>query len=151
METMRLFLAALLFVGVATAAHAETLRAASPHDFETTVARLEAAVAANGLFLVATASASRAAAGQGIAIPGNAVLLVFNNAFARRMLAASVEAGIEAPLRIYVTQRADGRIAVAWPRPASVFAPYKSAALDAMAAELDALFERIVADAVGMK
>jgi len=118
METMRLFLAALLFVGVATAAHAETLRAA---------------------------------AGQGIAIPGNAVLLVFNNAFARRMLAASVEAGIEAPLRIYVTQRADGRIAVAWPRPASVFAPYKSAALDAMAAELDALFERIVADAVGMK
>ena len=29
------------------------------------------------------------------------------------------------------------RAAVAWPRPASVFAPYKSAALDAMAAELD--------------
>jgi uncharacterized protein (DUF302 family) len=148
---MRLFLAALLFVGVTAAAHAETLRATSPHDFETTVARLEAAVASNALFLVATASASRAAAGQGIAIPGNAVLLVFNNAFARRMLAASIEAGIEAPLRIYVTQNADARVAVDWPRPTSVFAPYKNAALDAMAGELDTIFARLVAEAVGTK
>jgi len=148
---MRLPLVALLCVGFSVAAHAETVRAASPHDFETTVARLEAAVADNGLFLVATASASRAAAGQGIAIPGNAVLLVFNNAFARRMLAANVEAGIEAPLRIYVTQGADARVAVSWPRPTSVFAPYKNAALEAMAVELDALFARIVADAVGTK
>jgi uncharacterized protein (DUF302 family) len=151
MGTRRLFLAALLGVSFAVAARAETVRVASPYDFETTVARLEAAVADSGLFLVATASASRAAAGQGIAIPGNAVLLVFNNAFARRMLAASVEAGIEAPLRIYVTQSADARVAVSWRLPASVFAPYKNAALDAMAAELDALFARIVADAVGTK
>lgn len=141
------FLLALMFaLGLAAGAHAQSM--ASPYDFETSVARLEASVAANDMFLVATASASRGAAGQGIVIPGNAVLLVFRNDYARRMLAASIEAGIEAPLRIYVTANAAGAVAVRWQVPTAVFAPYKNAELDALAHELDPIFLRIVAQAL---
>jgi uncharacterized protein (DUF302 family) len=141
------FLLVLMFVlGWGTGASAQSM--ASPYDFETSVARLEAAVAANDMFLIATASASRGAAGQGIVIPGNAVLLVFRNDYARRMLAASIEAGIEAPLRIYVTANAAGAVAVRWQVPTAVFAPYKNAALDALAQELDPIFLRIVAQAL---
>ena len=149
MICIRLFgflLAAMFVLGLGASATAQTL--ASPYDFETSVARLEASVAANEMFLVATASASRGAAGQGIAIPGNAVLLVFRNDYARRMLAASVDAGIEAPLRIYVSENAAGAVAVRWQVPSAVFAPYKNPALDALAQELDPIFLRIVAQAL---
>jgi uncharacterized protein (DUF302 family) len=64
------------------------------------------------------------------------------------MLQASIAAGIEAPLRLYVTENADGTASISYRTPSAVFAPYKSTALDSMAAELDPIFERIVRDAV---
>jgi hypothetical protein len=38
---------------------------------------------------------------------------------------------------------------VTWRAPTAVFAPYGSAKLDAMARELDPVFEKIVRDATG--
>ncbi|MDX1487483.1 MAG: DUF302 domain-containing protein, partial [Acidiferrobacterales bacterium] len=67
----------------------------TPHAFDALVARLERAISENRMGLVAQASASRGAATRGVKIPGNAVLMVFRNDFAIRMLAASVPAGIE--------------------------------------------------------
>lgn len=121
---------------------------ASAHSFAKLVNRLEAAIEKHHMGLVATASASSGAAARGIKIPGNAVLMVFRNDYAVRMLAASVPAGIEAPLRLYVTEQADGRGQVSYRAPSAVFAPYGSAPLDAMAGELDPIIEGIVADAV---
>ncbi|MCZ7566245.1 MAG: DUF302 domain-containing protein [Burkholderiales bacterium] len=121
---------------------------ASPHAFDALVARVERSIEANKMGLVAQASASRGAAARGVKIRGNAVLMVFRNDYAVRMLAASVPAGIEAPLRLYVTEGPDGRASVTYRRPSAVFAPYGSAALDAMARELDPVFEKIVRDAV---
>lgn len=122
---------------------------ASKHPFEDLVGRLEKSIAANGMGVVAQASASRAAAGRGVKIPGNAVLMVFRNDYAVRMLKASVPAGIEAPLRLYVTENPDGSTSVSYRLPTAVFAPYGSPELDAMAKELDPIFEKIVGDAVG--
>lgn len=51
--------------------------------------------------VVARASASRGAASRGVTIPGNAVVEVFRNDYAVRMLNESVAAGYEAPLRFY--------------------------------------------------
>lgn len=126
---------------------ADTRSIASGHGFAALLERLEDAVAANGMAVVAAASASRGAAARGITIPGNAVVMVFRNDYAVRMLEASVPAGIEAPLRFYVTENADGSATLSWHTPSSVFAPYGSAALDAMAGELDAIFETIAVDA----
>ena len=84
------------------------------------------------------------AEGRGIKIAGNIVLGVYRNDFAVRMLAASVPAGIEAPLRFYITENADGSATLTWRRPSAVFAPYESAELDAMATELDVIWAAIV-------
>ena len=81
-------------------------------------------------------------------MPGNGVYGVFRNDFAVRMLRASVPAGIEAPLRIYVTENADGTSRLTYRKPSAVLKPYGSADLDGMAAELDEIFAIIIADAV---
>ena len=121
----------------------------SRHDFATLEQRLITAIADQGMGLVAQASASRGAASRGVTIPGNAVLMVFRNDYAVRMLAASVSAGFEAPLRFYLTENPDGTATLRYRRPSAVFAPYAHSDLDAMAAELDPVFARIARDAVG--
>ncbi|MBI5912026.1 MAG: DUF302 domain-containing protein [Betaproteobacteria bacterium] len=126
-----------------------THTAASPYGFDALATRLEKAIEANKMGLVAQASASRGAAARGVNIRGNLVLMVFRNDYAVRMLAASVPAGIEAPLRLYVIEGANGKASVTWRAPSAVFAPYGSAELDAIARELDPVFEKIVRDAAG--
>lgn len=145
----------LLLLGTAAGTQANeaapypgTQTLASRYSFDTLLKRLERAIADQGMGLVAQASASRGAAARGVKIPGNAVLMVFRNDFAVRMLAASVPAGIEAPLRLYVTETADGTASVTYRRPSAVFAPYGSAELDHLAQELDPIFAKIVAQAV---
>ncbi len=123
-----------------------TLR--SEHGFDQLVARLEKSIEAGKMGLVARASASGGAAARGVKIPGNAVLMVFRNDYAVRMLAASVPAGVEAPLRLYVTEERDGKASLTYRRPSAVFAPYQNAELDKLARELDPVFEKIVRDAV---
>ncbi len=115
--------------------------------FDTAWAGLEEAVKANKMGVVTRASASRGAKSRGIQIPGNAVVGVYRNDYAVRMLEASIPAGIEAPLRYYLTENADGSTSLSYRRPTAVFAPYGSADLDAMAAELDAVFAKIASDA----
>lgn len=126
-----------------------TRTVASKHEFDALVSRVEAAVSEHKMGLVAQASASRGAAARGVKIPGNTVLMVFRNDYAVRMLQASVPAGIEAPLRIYVTENADGTASITYRTPTAVFAPYRNDKLGAMAKELDPIFERIVHDAAG--
>ena len=74
----------------------------------------------------------------------------FNNRFAVRILRTSTAAMIEAPVRFYVTENADGSATLSYKLPSLVFAPYADeggAALAQAAGELDALFAAIAADA----
>jgi len=114
--------------------------------FADLVTRMEAAISAEKMGLVTQASASRGAKAQGIEIAGNRVMGVYRNDFARRMLAASVAAGIEAPIRYYLTENEAGGSTLAWKTPGFVFAPYLAEGGDALrtlAAELDVIFEAI--------
>jgi uncharacterized protein (DUF302 family) len=116
--------------------------------FDALVSRLKEAIGANGMLLVSEASASKGAAGRGITIPGNAVLQVFRNDYAVRMLHASVEAGFEAPIRYYVTEGADHTARLGYRTPSSVFAPYgPNPELKALAEELDGVFRKIAEEA----
>ena len=119
----------------------------TPHSFKTLWSRLETAIGDNKMGIVARASASIGASRRGVKIAGNAVFGVYRNDFAVRMLAASVPAGIEAPLRFYVTENADGTATLTYRTPSAVFKPYGSADLDAMASELDAIFAAIAKQA----
>ena len=150
-------LAAILAVVVPVAANAQKSDTEGPFSgirtvtssqaFDAVVTRLEKSIEANKMGLVAQASGSRGAAGRGVKIRGNMVLMVFRNDYAVRMLAASVPAGIEAPLRLYITEAPDGRTSVTWRSPSATFAPYASADLNVLARELDPIFEKIVRDA----
>lgn len=117
--------------------------------FDETVSRLEKAVAANGMGVVAQASASRGAAARGVKISGNLVLMVFRNDYAVRMLAASIPAGIEAPIRIYVTEKDSAHTVITWRSPSAVFYAYANPEINRLASELDPIFEKIVRDASG--
>ena len=112
------------------------------------VESLTNAIKMNKMGLVAKASATVGAKSIGKTIPGNMVIMVFRPDFAIRMLNASVPAGIEAPIRYYITEQPDtGKATLTYRTPSSVFGPYKNAELDAMAKELDAIFAKIASDA----
>lgn len=118
------------------------------HSYTDLVGRLDAAVKASKMGLVTRASATVGAAKMlNKTIPGNMVVGVYRPDFAVRMLEASVAAGIEAPLRFYITEEADGTATLTYRTPSAVFAPYGVPALDEMAKELDAIFAKIAVEA----
>lgn len=142
-----LLLAFGLQVATAAGSPPDTRVIETSYGFSELVQRLQQAIADNGMGLVTQASASRGAAARGLKIPGNMVLGVYRNDFAVRMLEASVEAGIEAPIRFYVTEESNGKAALRYRTPSAVFAPYDSDELDRLAAELDGIFQRIAQQA----
>ena len=128
-----------------------TMVVKTPFTYKQLIKRLDGAVKKNRMGLVTRASATLGARSLGVTIPGNMVIGVYAPKFAVRMLKASVAAGIEAPLRFYITANADGTATLTYRKPSSTFAPYDSAALNAMAAELDAIFARIAGEATGRR
>ena len=115
--------------------------------FEAYVEALKAAIAANGMGIVAEACATCGAKTIGVTIPGNRVIMIFHPRYAVRMLAASEAAGIEAPLRLYVTEQATGQARLTYRLPSAVFGAYQVAELDALGQELDGVVAMIVAAA----
>jgi len=125
------------------------LRRTGPDRYQALIKRLDQAVKDNKMGLVTQASATLGAKkALNKTIPGNMVVGVYRPDFAVRMLEASVPAGIEAPLRLYVTEQSDGTAMLTYRAPSAVFAPYEVGALDEMAAELDVIFEQIVGDSM---
>jgi len=113
--------------------------------------RLKTAIKTTKLRHITTASASAGAKGRGVTIPGNRVVGVYNNFFAVRMLEASVAAGMEAPIRFYLTENPKGGSNLSYKIPTEVFRPYfeeGGADLKAMAKELDGLFDQIAQETV---
>jgi len=123
---------------------------ATPHSYKALIGRLNAAVKANKMGLVTRASATVGAAKKlKKTIPGNMVVGVYRPDFAVRMLEASIPAGIEAPIRFYITENADGTATLSYKTPSAVFAPYTDGGqkLRDLAAELDVLFAKIAKEA----
>ena len=154
-QFIRNSVAAVLLVAAPTASYANV---AAPYpgtkvvetskSYGALVKSLTAAIKANKMGLVSQASATVGAKSIGKTIPGNMVIMVYRPDFAVRMLNASVPAGIEAPIRFYITENpATGKASLTYRTPSSVFNPYKNAELDKMAAELDVMFARIADDA----
>lgn len=119
------------------------------HGYAQLVKRVAEAVKKNRMGLVNRASATMGAKSLGIRIAGNMVVGVYHPKFAVRMLKASVPAGIEAPIRLYITENADATATLTYRTPSSVFGPYENTDLDRMAKELDTIFAAIARDATG--
>ena len=145
------------FVGIGTAGTHKSLKRSGWITYETDIPfkelypRLKDAIKTTELRQITTASASAGAKGRGLTIPGNRVVGVYNNFFAVRMLEASIAAGIEAPLRFYLTERPRGGSNLTYKIPTQVFEPYFDEGgkdLKAMAKELDGLMDQIAKAAV---
>ena len=121
---------------------------ASAMSFKALIAALAAAVKKNEMGLVTKACGSCGAKNQGFDIPGNYVAGVFRNDFARRTLAVHVPAGIEYPIRFYITENADKTATLAYRRPSAILAAYEVEGLAEIGAELDTIFAAIAADTV---
>ncbi len=122
----------------------------SAKPYAAMVEAVKAATLANKMGVVTEAGPTEAAQKLGVTLPGNRVIGVFNPAFAVRVLPLSTAAMIEAPIRFYVTEDADGSSTLSWKTPSFVLAPYVADAgpeLATIAAELDAKFDAIAAAA----
>jgi uncharacterized protein (DUF302 family) len=144
------------FVLIALAAvdgfsQAETVTLKSTAPFARVADALEKAIADQKMGLVCRANAQAGAAARGVKIAGNQVFMIFRNDFAVRMLAASRDAGLEAPIRIYLSENSDGTATLTYRRPSAIFKPYGTPELDRLAAELDPIFEKIVAQALAAR
>ena len=117
--------------------------------FDAFIEKLTAAIKANKMGIVGNACATCGAKNIGVTIPGNRVIMIFNPHFAVRMLKASEAAGIEAPIRLYITEQPNGKARLTYRLPSHLFGAYKVPALDEMGKELDAIFSRIVKQALG--
>ncbi|NVK16047.1 MAG: DUF302 domain-containing protein [Rhodobacteraceae bacterium] len=114
--------------------------------FDQLVADIKAAAKEQGLGVVTQAGPTGAAAARGITIPGNRVIGLFNNDFAVKILSLSTAAMIEAPVRMYVTEEADGTATLSYKLPSHVFAPYSDEGgeeLSGLAGQLDQRFALI--------
>lgn len=123
----------------------------SSHSYADLVERVPEAAKANKIGVVAKASATLGAkAVLDKTIPGNMVIGLYHPRFAVRMLDASVAAGIEAPIRVYITENEDGTADLSYKTPSHVFAPYMDEGGDKLrelATELDQLFDKLVTEA----
>lgn len=149
---MRLTLAALfLMLGPSFAAAELAPRpgwsvTATGKSYDQLVTDVKAAAKANKMGVVTQAGPTGAAKSRGITIPGNRVIGLFNNVYAVNILNLSTAAMIEAPVRVYVTENADGTATLSYKLPSTVFAPYMEEAgpeLAELAGELDVIFAAI--------
>lgn len=123
------------------------------HSFDTLVERVLAAAKTHKIGVVSHASATVGAKNVlNITIPGNAVIGLYHPRFAIPMLEASIAAGIEAPIRVYVTENGDGTATLSYKMPSHVFKPYFDEGGDklrALSTELDQLFASLSKEATG--
>lgn len=123
------------------------------HGYATLAERVKTAAAKHTLGVVSQASATAGAKRVlNKTIPGNTVIGLYHPRFAVPMLEASIAAGIEAPIRIYVTENADKTATLSYKKPSHVFSPYMDEGgekLKTLATELDLVFDTLTTQAAG--
>lgn len=154
MRSLLLSFCLLVHAGLATAELAPRdgwIVRPTPKPHSALLEDLKTAVTSNKMGVVTQAGPTATAKRRGIDIPENRVVGVFNNQFAVAVLATSTAAMIEAPIRFYLTENSDGTATLSYKTPSFVFAPYMDEAgaeLVDLAAQLDAIFERIATEAI---
>ncbi len=155
-QSLGLALSLLLFASTSTFAQGEkpgwqVIR--TPHSYPVLVERLNEAVKHHKMGVVSRASATLGAKKMlDKTIMGNMVFGVFRPDFAVRMLEASIPAGIEAPIRFYITANDNGTATLSYKTPSLVFASYQQEGgkkLKQLAIELDQIFDQIAQMAAG--
>jgi uncharacterized protein (DUF302 family) len=116
----------------------------TPLSADEAIDKLKTGVEGVGLRVVAHINGQANAKLIGKDVPADQILEIFRPDFAIRVWEACKPAGHDIPLRIHVYDD-QGTTKVACRMPGTVFAAFDSAELAAIGAELDGLFEQILA------
>ena len=115
----------------------------SAQDFDATVATLKQAIEGENLMVVQELDPQQMLRLVGMRIPGMRQILFFHPRYMKQILETNGNGGIEAPLKVIVMERPDGRVMVRYHDPTHQFAPYDG--LEEIATEFRGVIERIVA------
>ena len=121
------------------------------YSYTEMIERVKEAAKTGGMGVVTEAGPTEALKSRGVDVPGNRVIGLFSPKYAARVIAVSVPAMIEAPIRMYVTENEDGTATLSYKKPSFVFAPYMDdgeTELKEVAAELDKIFADIAVIAI---
>lgn len=90
------------------------IRVKSLYDFDRTVERLKADIAAKGIKIFTEIDQSQLAAEANIAIRPSKLILFGNPPLGVQFLTSNPYSGLDWPVRMLVLQEADGSISIAW-------------------------------------
>lgn len=155
----RLFLAAALILAVGCgqlgpahaanpAPHSGMVTIQTDHEFLRFSRIFRRSIETNSMIIVGVGCASCGARSLGVNMPGNQVYMFFNRFFATQVLNISAEAGIEAPIRVYLRENPEtGKAIINYRKPSHVFGEYDIPALKTVGEHLDQAVDKIIADA----
>ncbi len=98
----------------ATAQAEGVLRLKSANDFDTTVARIKADIAARGVMLFTAIDQQKLASDAGITLGRSTLILFGNPSHGIQFLIANPLSGLDWPVRMLVSEDADGSVTIAW-------------------------------------
>ena len=120
----------------------------SASSFDSTLARLERAIAGKGLTIAARVDHAAAAKRAGLTLRPTTLVIAGNPAAGTPLMVADQTMGVELPLRFLVWQGEDGKARVTYDPLASIAARHQLKGLDDVVRRMTAAIESIVADAV---
>lgn len=122
-----------------------TVVSASP--FDSTVARLERAAAANGLTVVARVDHSGAARKAGLTLRPTTLIIAGNPAAGTPLMVADQTMAVELPLRFLVWQGEDGKARVSYDPIKAIVARHNITGHDQLLTKMTGAIELIVTEA----
>lgn len=125
--------------------NATIVKRVSHADFDSTIAKIKAAVAAKKLTLFATIDHSAKAEAAGLPLPKTQVLMFGSPVVGTPLMAAHPDLALDLPFRVLVAAQADGSTLVSY-HPSSLLAVY---GIDTAAQQKLAGLERLVDASIG--
>lgn len=138
---------ALMASGLPAAAAENRVDKVSNSGFSQTVERLETAIKKRGMMIVATIDHQNMLRMVGANIRGSKTIEFGKPDMMKMILADNPEIGVEMPLKVYVYERADGRVVVSYRKPSSAFASYGKEMLTNAGQMMDMMLAEIAEEA----
>lgn len=131
-----LSLAVFGFLAPAASAGTSMVTVQSSHSYELTVANLKTAVAHGGMMVMAQVNQGKMLSMAGLSLKAE-VFLVGNPTVGKMLFEQNHGVGLYVPLRVFVTEDADGKVYVSYDKPSALLDQFHNSQIDHVAAMLD--------------
>lgn len=137
----------LLQISSATAQTLVRLDKVSSRGFASTVAQAETAIKKRGMMIVATLDHQNMLRMVGASIRGSKTLEFGKPDMMKSFLPDNPHVGLEMPIKLYIYERADGKVVISYYKPSGGFASYGKEPLTMAGQMMDGMLEEIASEA----